>query len=324
MIEYRSYRNDDPPKLLRLWNQVGMGRGAASGVPIEVFDQLVFAQPYFEHDGLQLACDGDEVVGMAHAGFGCQADQGGLCHDTGVICQVLVLADYRRRGIGRELLRLAESYLRRHGARRITAGIVPSADPFYCGLYGGAQAAGFLESDPAAGAFFEAAGYESAETYGIYQMPLLDRKPFDQRLLEIRRRTRIDVRTRHDSASWWWNTRVGRLDFVRFELCYRDRDEPVASLTLVGLDQFAIAWKTRAVGLVDVTVVESERRQGLGQALVLETCRQLKQESLSLVETHAADDNPAGRALLESCGFERVDTGVAYRQRAGGIAASRA
>ncbi len=69
MIEYRRFRNTDPPHVLRLWQTAGLGRGAALGLSADQFDDLTFAQPYFDRNGLIVACDNATVVGYVHAGF---------------------------------------------------------------------------------------------------------------------------------------------------------------------------------------------------------------------------------------------------------------
>jgi ribosomal protein S18 acetylase RimI-like enzyme len=53
-------------------------------------------------------------------------------------------------------------------------------------------------------------------------------------------------------------------------------------------------------------------RKGYAQALLVETCRRLKDELVTLAEAHAVESNLPVIKLLESCGFTRVDTGVVY------------
>src|SRR6185369_13147557 len=106
-----------------------------------------------------------EVVGFVHAGFGANASETALATETGVICAVVVRLDYRRKGIGRELVARAERYLRERGAREIFAGESGRRNPFYLGLYGGAESAGLLESDAAAAPFFKSLGYRPVERY---------------------------------------------------------------------------------------------------------------------------------------------------------------
>src|SRR5437762_3316051 len=115
MVEYRRFRNTDPPEIRRLWNECGLGRGAAVGVEADVFETVVFSQPYFDPNGLILAVVDNQVVGYAHAGFRAGADESALDYQEGVICAAMVLPAFRRQGIGRELVRRAEEYLREHG-----------------------------------------------------------------------------------------------------------------------------------------------------------------------------------------------------------------
>ena len=153
MIEYRQFRNSDPPHILRLWHECGLGRGAALGISCNEFDEIIFAQPYFDPGGVIVACRDGELVGFIHAGFSVNEPQTWLAKDEGVIGAVMVHPHSRRQGIGRELVHQAENYLHRWGSQKIFAGSSNRRDPFYCGLYGGSQSAGFLESDRAAAPF---------------------------------------------------------------------------------------------------------------------------------------------------------------------------
>ena len=116
MIEYRTFCNSDPARIVALWNGCPLGRGAATGVSVDAFETLNFAQPYFDRHGLIVACDNGEIIGFLHAGFGANEDESALSYDAGVICAVLVHPSHRRQGIGRELLTRGEAYLREKGA----------------------------------------------------------------------------------------------------------------------------------------------------------------------------------------------------------------
>ena len=163
VISYRHFRNGDPPQLLQLWHSCGLGRGAAFGITCDALDLLVFSVQYFDPRGLFVALDGERVVGFAHAGFGSNDTGSDISPQLGVICAVMVHPDYRRQGIGRQLIANAEEYLRAAGTIQPQAGSTPARDPFYRLLYGGVEAAGFLESDPLAAPFFTALGYAPHE-----------------------------------------------------------------------------------------------------------------------------------------------------------------
>ena len=133
MIEYRTFRNSDPARIVALWNGCALGRGAATGVTTDAFETLNFAQPYFDRQGLLVAIEGCEIVGFVHAGFGANADESALSYESGVICAIMVHQSFRRRGIGRELIRrLLDG--RDHLQFVLHAG--PHVHPFYlrCGF----------------------------------------------------------------------------------------------------------------------------------------------------------------------------------------------
>src|SRR5881227_3313044 len=100
VVEYRTFRNTDPPHLVEIWNEAFTGRGAVSlrnGSPLE---RLIFAKPIFDPAGLILAQKDNEYVGFAHAAMAQEAQPG-----AGVVCAIGVRPGFRRQGIGTELLR---------------------------------------------------------------------------------------------------------------------------------------------------------------------------------------------------------------------------
>lgn len=318
MIEYRSFRNTDPPRLVTLWNECPLGRGVASGISTESFESLTLSQPYFDPEGLILAFDGEELAGFVHAGFAANADESNIDRGRGVICAIIVHPAYRRRGIGRELVARAENYLRDAGSDEILAGPAEGHDPFYVGIYGGSQPSGFLESDPDAAPFFGAVGYEPYQRHFVYQCELDKQKaPMSFRLVAIRRKMEVAAAHQPPGATWWWFTRFGRLESLRFVLRPKEGGPYVAAMTIIGLDLYLTAWQERVVGLAELDVLETEHRKGYGQTLVLDVCKRLRDELVTRAEAHAPESNAAVIRLLETCGFTRVDTGIVYRRKDG-------
>ncbi len=312
---FRSFRNYDPPRLLRLWHLCEPGRGAARPFSTDAFEVSTFAQPYFDPQGLIVAELHNELIGFVHAGFGFTSDQNALDYSCGVICVIMVRPDFRRQGIGRELLRLAEEYLTQHGARSICAGQFRHCDPFYFGLYGGARPSGFLDSDQLAAPFFTSLGYQPAETFGVHQRDLtIKRDPVSMRVMAIRRKTELVVADQPEQPTYWWYTHLGRLESLRFRLTEKKSGQPLAAITVIGLDHYIPTWNERAIGLVDMFVAEDVRGQGYGQALLVETVRHLRQELISRAEIHAPDSNQIVNKAIEAAGFERLETGTVYRK----------
>lgn len=316
MIDYRAFHNTDPPKLMRLWNQCGLGRGAARGFPCEAFDATILAEPYFDKPGLIVAAEGPEVVGFAHAGFGANAEGTALSRQSGVICMVMVRPDRRKQNIGRELIARAEGYLRGAGAKEIFAGEAFPRNPFYLGLYGGSESAGFLESDANAAPFFAALGYEPAERRLLFRRDISQRnEPFDPRLVAIRRKVQLAITDHPVGASWWWMTREGRLDSICFSLLPAAGGAPLATMTCWGMDLQSQTWRQRTVGLMDFHVPEPERRKGYAKALLLEVVRRLRDELVTHVEVVVSDTDAPALAMIRKIGFEQVDAGIVYRKK---------
>lgn len=314
MVEYRSFRNADPPRLLKLWHDCELGRGAALGFHCDALDMLVLAEPYFDRQGLIVACSGDDVVGYAHAGFGAKADDSGLDFSQGVLSAVMVRPDFRRQGIGRELVRRAETYLLQRGARELFAGESGRRNPFYLGLYGGSESVGFLESDKLAAPFLQAIGYAPAERYQVCRRDISQKNdPFDPRLISIRRKLQLGLMDRPPKAGWWWMTREGRMDSLCFCLTPGGNAPPTARVTCWGMDVQSLTWRQRTVGLVDLCVGEKDRRQGYAKALIVEVMRRLRDELVTHVDLAARESDPAAVNFCRTMGFDRIDTGVVYR-----------
>ena len=311
MIEYRPFHNSDPPRLVRLWHDGDMGRGAAHYFPADAFDYFVLAQPFFDPFGLIVAVDGEEIVGFVHAGFAVNENLSGLSRDRGAVCMLLVHPDYRRQGIGRELVQRACDYLKKGGASEITLGMSPPCDGFYLGLYGGAGAPGLLESGVEASSFASAIGAQPTGRILVFQKEIdSGRDPVDAKLVQNRRRLQLQIASQPDAPSWWWTTRFGRLDSVEFQLTDRSGgDDPVARATVFGLDFFVHKWGRRGVGIADVFVPEEHRRRGYGKMLLLEIGRRLREELMNVAEIHVAADNEAGARFVEATGFEQIDQG---------------
>ena len=315
MIDYRVFRNNDPPKLLELWHHCCMGRGAARNFSNDAFDLLVFAQPYFERKGLVVASMGKDLVGFAHAGFGVNDARSALDKSRGVISVVMVRPDVRRKGVGRELVRMAEQYLVENGAKSIHAGESQNLDPFYLGMYGSSSPVGFLESDPNAAPFMKALGYEAVEKWLVFNRDISVRTdPFDPRLINIRRSVELAITDRPSVASWWWMTKQGRLDSLNFDLLPRGGGPMIATGSCWRMVLHGIARGRETVGLHDLFVQENFRRKGYAKALVLEVIRRLRQESINAVELAVGESNVAAIELAKWLGFAQVDSGVAYKK----------
>ncbi|MDA1015645.1 MAG: N-acetyltransferase [Planctomycetota bacterium] len=314
MVEFRCFKNSDPPRIVELWHKCRFGRGAAGGFNVDALETLMLSQPYFRRDGFIIALDGESMVGFVHAGFGCNADESAISTEHGAICAIGVRPEFRRKGIGRELMQRAESYLKSNGASQLQAGPAAPHNPFYLGLYGGSEPSGFLESDASAAPFLKALGYASESKHIVFQREVAaDGDPVNMKLMQNRRKLKMAIKVPPPPpVTWWWSCRFGRLDSLMFELLPKAGGDGVASVNVVGLDLYRPKWKKQAIGLSNLWVEKSQRGNGYGQTLLVEVCRRLRDERVTTAEVHAIDDNEAMKGAAKAAGFRAIDTGIVY------------
>lgn len=310
IVLYRPFHNADPPKLHQLWHMCALGPNAAEGFSCDVFELFACSQPYWDPHGLILAVDEESgrLAGYVHAGFAPNAAESGLDYSKGTICGLMVHPEFRRRGIGRQLIGKAEDYLRASGAKSVVAGGGLELNAFYTGIYGGLDPSGFCMRAAAWPQFFSACGYSPADEILILRRDLIRTKdPVNAKLLRHRRHLNLIITDRPTDETWWWFVRYGHLDSLRFELHEKGTENVVAAGQIIGLDLFIPKWGVRSVGIRQFFVPETQRRHGYAQALLLEICRRLKGESVELVEAHVMPDDQPVLDLLKYGNFDVTD-----------------
>jgi ribosomal protein S18 acetylase RimI-like enzyme len=317
VVQYRSFRNTDPPALAEVWNEALAGRGAVrlrGSLPLE---NCVFAKLYFDPTGLLIAEEHGAVVGFAHAGFGADDAEKALSFAAGVTCMLAVRPAFRRRGIGSELLRRAEDYLRGRGARALYAGGQRPLNPFYLGLYGGSELPGVLDTDGLAGGFLRKHGYAPARATRVLQRRLNQPlKLLDPRCAALRRRYELQVDVAPARASTWWqNAVLGVVEPLLFALVDQQTGQPAASALVYELEGFSWRWNQPAVGALDFHVRPELRRQGLGKLLLFQVLRYVQDQCFEVAELHAPEGNEAAARLGLALGFTQVDTGRVYQKQ---------
>jgi ribosomal protein S18 acetylase RimI-like enzyme len=281
-------------------------------------ERYVFSKPYFDPDGLIVAEEGGVCVGFVHGGFGANESGSALSTATGIICALGVRPAARRRGIGSELLRRCEDYLRQRGAVTLRAGPQGRLGPFYLGLYGGSDLPGFLESDPLVGPFLTRRNYRPGRRVLVFQRKLAQAlKALDPRFVGHRQRfeLREDPRTR--LGSWWIECLFGLVEPLEFHLCERASAARVAQALVWEMEGFSCLWNQPSVGINAIEVPPQFRRQGLGKFLVAQILRRIQEQYYELAEAQAAEDDMASVGLLRSLGFAEVDAGRVYERQEG-------
>jgi len=315
MPTYRTFRNSDPPALVEIWRSRAGQPGLMQPVSVDVFEQFVFGKPYFDEEGLILAFEGDRPVGFAHAAFGPNDKRDRIACDQGVICVVMVRPDCAEAEVAEGLLKRCEAYLRRAGAKVLYGGGFRPLDPFYLGLYGGAQLPGVLDSDVVARELYRSHGYEEMDRTFLFRRQLGDFRPLvDRRQLQFRRRMIVEVTADPPARSWWEACTTGDFDLTRFDVTQRGSDAVLASATYRGMEPTGSSGPGRCMGLLDLVVARSHRRQGLATFLLGESFRLLARQGVAVVGAQATAENPAGVKLCRTLGMVQVDQGLVFRK----------
>jgi ribosomal protein S18 acetylase RimI-like enzyme len=316
VVEYRRFRNTDPPGLVQVWNDAFTGRGTVRMRTSSPLERHTFAKPYFDPGGLILAEEDGICVGFVHAGFGADPAGERLSTDAGVICAIAVKRSHQRRGVGSELLRRAEEYLRGRGAKHLVAGPLYPLDPFYLGLYGGSDLPGFLASDAAAEPFLAKHGYRPSGSVLVLQRRLTDPlRLADPRQAALRPRYELTEEPFARLGSWWRECVFGLIEPLQFALADRQTGERVARANVWEMEGFSYLWNRPAVGITDVEVSPALRRKGVGKLLLAQVLRHLQEHYYEIAEAHAPEGDAAAVGLLRKLGFEQVDVGRTYHKQ---------
>jgi ribosomal protein S18 acetylase RimI-like enzyme len=311
-IEYRAFRNTDPPQLAEVWRAQGASRGLMQPMSPGVLERFVLSKPTFDRQGLIVACEGSKIIGFAHAGFGTSADHTTSSTDVGVICLVMTRSEADP-DVAAALLARSEAYLRGRGAKTLRGGGHFPVVPFYQGLYGGSELSGILDSDPKWQALFADHGYRVLKRSLVLHCDLAVFRPVvDRQQLQIRRRTTLEQRIDPPTTSWADASLLEPFDRVRFELVPQ-AGGATGTVTYWNMETMTGTWGVRAVGILGLQVNSGDRRQGVATYLLGESLRQLHaQQGISLAEVHVEEDNPAALALFRRLGFEEVDRSLFY------------
>jgi ribosomal protein S18 acetylase RimI-like enzyme len=281
--------------------------------PLEFF---VYSKPYFDPKGLILALAEGVPAGFAHAGFIANADESALSTTIGVTCALGVRNSARGKGFGTELLRRVEEYLTGRGAKTLLAGSRSPHNPFYFGLLGGSDSAGFLVSERAAGPFLQKRGYTIEGTTLVLQRPLPSQTLIfpDPRFATLRRKYDVRFAARTGKSSWWRECVLGPVELMEFRLEDKNTKEAVASVGVWEMQGFSQRWGAAALGITDINVREELRRKGLARFLIASLLKQAQEQYFTLAEANVPAENAAALALFRGLGFEQVDVGHSYRK----------
>ena len=314
VFHFRPFRNSDPPRIAEIWRDQPPQRGLMQPVTPGILEQLVFAKPYFDPNGLIMLLSDDVPIGFVHAGFGANDSETDIDTSMGTIYQLMLRADRRNDALADELVRHAEEYLRSRGAKVLYGGGIRPLNAFYLGLYGGSELPGVLVGDPMLGAACLRNGYREIDRVNILQLELARFRPPVNRSLRLLRRELASREVYCPPArSRWEAYTIGDFERIRFSLA-PGNGPPLAEVDFWDIEPLSTRWGVATAGMFDLRVAGERRRQGLATYLLLEAFERLRNRGIALVEAQTMQSNAPALALYEKLGFEKVDEGVVYRK----------
>ena len=351
MIAYRSFRNSDPPELVRLWNSQPRSRGRVAPLTSKLLVQNPLARLFFDPAGLIVAEANGRPVGFVHAGLAPDSANGsgsgtsGPADDVagraalretsdpaaavhfgaageGFVWQLVVdsaPASASRFEIASELLRQAESRLRERGARRASIGTPCGGesgsmplDPFYLGLYGGCRMSGWWSDDAPLVDVALSTGYGVAATTRVYQRELAGfRQPVDRHLIQWRGKAALSQQTDLQPRSWLEACVLGPPSRIKFLASPGGATSRSCEVEFWDMQPLADGWHCRALGLLAHRWDDAAWTDGMAIYLVGEAMKSLLARGVELVELHVAESDTRWAALCRHFGFAQVDTATA-------------
>lgn len=314
VLEYRTFRNTDTPRLVAVWNDSFANRGAPRLVNNTMLERYVLSKPIFDPKGLFVVESNGVVVGWAHAAMSLNPFN---TQPVGVINLLGVRPAFRRQGVGSELLKRAEQYLREKGAEILQGGGHWPNNPFYMGVYGGCESPGFLASDTGAEPFFLKHGYRIDQKIRVLQHTLdQPMKMFDPRFVPLRQKFDLQFGSPRRLLSSWHEAVFGYVDPLQFVLNDRQSGHWAARTLVWEMEAFSIAWRRPTVGIFDFEVNPPYRRQSVGRYFLSLIMKYIQDQFFTLVELQLEETNQFGLDFLRSLEFQHVDTGQVFVRNA--------
>jgi GNAT superfamily N-acetyltransferase len=313
LIRLRPFQNWDPPGLAEIWRGQRPIRGRIQSLTPQTIEEHVLAKPWFDREGLIVACDDAKLVGFVHAGFGAACARAGLECTLGTTCLLLVAPHEDRPAIAEQLLAASEDYLRRRGAMELCAGSQPPINPFYLGLYGSSDVAGVLNSNSGWVNLLQNSGYRPKIRRVLAGRTLAGfRPPVDRKQMQVRRTFRVA-----DPASVlpdnWWDACVWSLhEWTQFKLVLPNGGEPVISATFWDVEPLGRSWGVPTAGLIRVEDTPEAREAGMTTFLLGEALRHYQAAGYGQFEAQALSTDVSLRAIFVELGLNEYDEGVLW------------
>jgi len=317
VIQFRPFRNSDPPALVKLWNQSVPERSCARPLLVHELDDHAFGSAYFDRNGLIVAERDGRPVGFVHAGYGPDQPVGdrplALSPEMGVVAVVAVEPAADAQQLAEALLVEAERYLRGRGATVLYGGGQFPLNPFYWGLYGGSEASGVPSSDTRFSIALSALGYEPISTTVHLRHDFDHEEPRDPKALLLRRQSTVEFDEDPVPSNWWESLALSELRLTHVRLTSRADGSEIARASTWDMTWFGRVDGRTQIGVFDVEVAPAYRGKGFGRFLLSEILRHARENGFERAEVQTLADNQTALSLYQSLGFEPVEQSNVFR-----------
>ena len=322
MLTIRPFRNEDPPKLLDIWqqNRRDPQRTRYIAMSLADLDAGPLGIPFFDRHCLQLAFDDERPVGFAQVGFAQNPDGSSLSSEVGHIVIVVVVPDCPEPiAVCKELVQACENVLIVGGVREIFGGSPRPSLPYYLGLYGGAEPISIFDADVPVIEAFRQLNYEVHQNTRRFERDLTN---YQARILpgdlHWRNKIQFQIDDFPPAKHWLDAIALAHCEWLEFTAFQMENAQAVARvrirLSLPGPDKVQRVYDGNwNAAIMDIRIHPDFQRKGLGAFTLGEILRFLAKENrVARIEAHIDDSCSGLYGLLRSLDWREVETGTIF------------
>jgi len=322
MLTVRSFRNEDPPRLLELWQKTQCHRNSVVPVFPLSLNQLqmqMLGLPMLDARSVMLAFEDDKPVGYIHTAFAPTADGYNLDYTTGQICFLCVDPECPNvSSIAAKLIGAGEKYLSDLGAQTIFGGSPSPSAPFYTGYYGGGEAVGILRSDEAVVNAFRESHYQIHHETTWFHYNLRNYDTADAAdTVRFHEECEMEVSEIHLAKSWWEGCTFANGVWFDAVVYLLKTKRPIARLrtriTYPDTENILMMYSGNwLASLIELRIHPDFTNKGIAQCLLDELVRYLaSQNQIVRIEAHTSNHSPLF-ALLHDQAWKERDHGYVF------------
>ena len=322
MLTVRAFRNEDSPRLLKLWKKTQQRQDGLTPLPLLSFNQFqtqILGLPMLDTRAVMIAFDKDTPVGYVHTTPAPSEDGNSFDGTTGQICFLCVDPQYPdASGAAAALIHAGEKYLTALGITKIFGGSPSPSVPFYTGFHSGGEAVGLLYSDEPVINAFHNANYQVHRKTIWFHYDLQNGAPtLTAELIGYINEIDVEIAETPQAKTWWEGCAFAHGIWFDATAYLIRSNRPVARLrtriTYPDTENTSTMYSgTWLASLMELRVHPHFPDEGIQKFLLGELIRYLiSYNQIVQIESHAAEGTPLF-ALLCSQSWVQRDNGCVF------------